>query len=1626
MDTPQRALGDQLLIDDLIDHLAAGLADGPLLVPAHSSPGQWLQRYQQAVGHPLRQQTLQWVIDPDGLGLPAGDPPPLTARQVLRFYGYPSPRTPAQRGVVLDALRQDKSFAGPMLPEAFARLHQDVQTLVTQLRTLITRLELADEPFNLAALTQTRCTLTSGSFWAETMDNAAAWLQATVEHPAFLALAPVQGLTPHDYEFDPGTGAISGTRADGSRVEIDHAQLLALPLAGQFDQLNMLGTQLNLRIRQDARWSLAQLLTLHQLPLPTDRESAWDLQERLQQARPVAIPLACDFANSDIALQHYAQASEALPAKPRWGNYWETLEPGALMLTGEQRIQVINTVTRFLPSSDTRLLDLLLGTSVLDEPDACLHRLLNSATAQQLARQLLVAVGWYGQRADESTSHASYDALVLGALILSLDRQAGEVRYRVAGMDLNHARFWGHRYADLRDEVAMHLVNCGVVSARTAPLATHLMLAGVAPECLVRDIPGSLYFMRSYAWMIFKQGVLQAEALARGVSRQLSYIDVMTLGASEGPADELPWREHCATVSLIDWGVANARLHPGRQSVELAEVQALKQHLATRVNALRHASATLATALTTRYAVALADLQRVFPDQPLLERPCLLWSGGPMNPPPYKPKDGGPQLSLVHLHMSGHLNPIDTMWRASDSALSLSTLKPRFNQLGNVNALFNQAAQTHVTRLKQAYSLTLQYLLVQLPLFDRQAVQQGEVQILVVRQPAKVPLDLEPAVDKQARTGRFGVLLRCDFRDQTRYYELFPLINQVQYNPRLPADLDIGGKPLHIVTGSPTSTRPQSVLITGTTAALDWQAYASGNVPRPDQTATVVIDRLPQPLPADTADDLSFDSPRSIALAQAIANQHFFLDIDTLLEAARGSTVLEDQQRALDALVQGILSLVPFFACVPELASGDTRRVIDGSWRCLFDVLGLFAPTRLFVSRSLASLKSALPASRRLLQLTAFSTRYLNATLNPLDSVPSLLNLGRLGWLQLNQAGEHLLDTAVGLARKRRVQGAGIDYSRLLDRADVGLAKLPQAEGITSLLVVHRSQAWHGFDPFSGKPYGPALEPLHLDSALPVIPMHNADGYKAWVVEPSFDTPPLIIHRGDAIDLLHHNRLWRLNPQRPAQLNELASPAYLQLAETFATSCPTSRAKRSPVPLLCFSKKLYWFHRSIHRRRVQALDHLRVVPGPSIGGAARKLVLHRRVYEVAPREGEFQLMALSPREPLVYRQHVSARRIDHEPQFGLPGDELDNLLENQTQVLNLAGIVDGIDDSRTLRALDVTLPGVFTQPQWVVEADTGVFYRTPATPTGPDTLQLQQLDYSRGGTDQALIDAFCQWRHQHLKAAGLIPDQPLVMLPPLETLYLQLTRRGIEPERLARIREQAASLSVMKQRELLLNLSDQGRHLDITVVSRPVQLDIWPPRPPAASGLSINRYLAEQASASTLAQVEKTGIGSANIMGPTLQDARRMQVAEPVVMWQYSKLGDADYTEVILKTGAGNCDQLAHIAHELIRTNGGTATIWHTVPAAHAFVVVGAHPLSLTHTWHFSEAAWSGLWICDPWTSITCHAPDYLRVLRAKMFEWDSQAIAVQFNDAGNQRWARASDPRWLQLLTDSRKYPRA
>ncbi|QUW65931.1 hypothetical protein KFQ04_27655 [Pseudomonas synxantha] len=263
-------------------------------------------------------------------------------------------------------------------------------------------------------------------------------------------------------------------------------------------------------------------------------------------------------------------------------------------------------------------------------------------------------------------------------------------------------------------------------------------------------------------------------------------------------------------------------------------------------------------------------------------------------------------------------------------------------------------------------------------------------------------------------------------------------------------------------------------------------------------------------------------------------------------------------------MLEALLGFIPFWTCGHDLASGEIKRVLDGTLGCFFDMLGLIMPTKGFITSGWGRLIKPAPAYLKLLQLTRLSATFINELLNPLEAVPSLVRLTAYGLARLNHSGQRALAGALRHAQQRLAHGTPMDYARLINRADVRPGVLMHPEGLTPLLAIRRANAWHAFDPFSARPYGPALEGLQLDTTMAVTPVSFADGYKVLVVEPFFDTAPLLIQRADATDLLDQGRVWRLSHKHPSQLDELTSEAHAKLTDHFDSVCPVGRAKRSP------------------------------------------------------------------------------------------------------------------------------------------------------------------------------------------------------------------------------------------------------------------------------------------------------------------------------------------------------------------------------------------------------------------------------------------------------------------------------
>lgn len=287
---------------------------------------------------------------------------------------------------------------------------------------------------------------------------------------------------------------------------------------------------------------------------------------------------------------------------------------------------------------------------------------------------------------------------------------------------------------------------------------------------------------------------------------------------------------------------------------------------------------------------------------------------------------------------------------------------------GNIHQRFDTAFSAHIERLKQAYSTLIEDLLAQLPLADRMYLQQADLQLLTLKKEPGKDLALLSPEEELARSARMGVILRGTSATAVQEYELFPLLNRVHKRSGAPLAFREGGTLITVISGTPHATHPVTPLLIGDDLPLDWDAYASGRPPRPGQRAKVIVHTLwsfrPTSAPPPTT-ALTYGSALNRTIAQAIVQQHFFLEVDALHAHARGTTQREQLQQRWDRLWQRLKAFVPFWSCAEDLGSGNTRRVIDGGYACFIDLLTLLFPTQHFLKASLSVLKKTAPLPPR-------------------------------------------------------------------------------------------------------------------------------------------------------------------------------------------------------------------------------------------------------------------------------------------------------------------------------------------------------------------------------------------------------------------------------------------------------------------------------------------------------------------------------------------------------------------------------------------------------------------------------------------------------------------------------------
>ncbi|WP_432216778.1 hypothetical protein ACREYJ_14970 [Pseudomonas kribbensis] len=831
------------------------------------------------------------------------------------------------------------------------------------------------------------------------------------------------------------------------------------------------------------------------------------------------------------------------PEVDNLGNYWGQLaadDPSLVTLSAETCL-LVKSLTRQEVPGNTRLLEYLLSTSgigaaVHDNAAVLLTQVIEHPASQGWARSCLQKLDWFGSGAGQAFTAQPPGQLLATALLLDINPFIGKQQNRksVGSYEMYSPHGLGRPAAVVLEGLRQHMVANQWVSHDAAPLAIHLCLARIAPEFIVRQIPTSMA-IGSLEWVAFCRVAALVEAVVQGAARVMTYSQIMAYARLEPVSQALADVHALALIDpVVDWALVNgvvtgADLKQDEQAATQKAVLAYQQYVAN----FSQVGIAYAAPLPDRRSIARAALERAAPGCDFLDRPLLnqrpgLWA----SPTP---------MSMIDLHMSGDL--IEQEWdlravfpdsKSTDLLSEISGNKrpalydpgvvsiyrryPKLLQLADNNVEFDHQLNDYLAALNTALTTTLKLSLARLSFFDLQEVLRGELTFFTVRDSAlntrTIPLgegqahraSWESQANKDAATGRFGIVM-CVSRGRTlRCYELFTLRGEIHRNDQLgklivqsgklesPARVDFRGD-LH----SADSPVPRQRL------PINRKCYIEGVANDFRVTSSeAIIDRLitlPAPATPTTpnhSEYKNFSDPRIEQIAALIVSRHPLMTFEQLKKSVMTPTALEQERAKGEVVATYIVDLaVPFKKCIEDLSSGDYNKVIDGVYGCAMDAIALVGTVAGAVGKTTSIVSRASTLSFKLGHLSRLAIATGISIFNPLDDLPSVVRgTGKLvyrGGMRLSRQAQEII--ALAKSQMRHVKGTHKSAQwfdaghRLMVGKGTWRPKAASAETLT-VLAARKGFYWYALDR-TGKAWGPKLRDFTIDAPFRLNRFHK-------------------------------------------------------------------------------------------------------------------------------------------------------------------------------------------------------------------------------------------------------------------------------------------------------------------------------------------------------------------------------------------------------------------------------------------------------------------------------------------------------------------------------------------------------
>ncbi|MFJ2364090.1 hypothetical protein ACIPIN_10385 [Pseudomonas sp. NPDC087697] len=829
------------------------------------------------------------------------------------------------------------------------------------------------------------------------------------------------------------------------------------------------------------------------------------------------------------------------PASDRLGNYWEQLtghDGESVVLTTSQYAEIRALTAQFVPKGQS-LLDTLYnnvqptlsGHVDWQNANETIAKLVSHTFSQELAKKYLGALGWYGSGDGETINENDLAQLLVTAILLELNPLFGvnEERNSFGTYDVYEPMSSVDRPLFIvREDVERHLVSNQRVSSGVAPLASHLLLAGIAPGFLVKSLPRGL-LAGSIGWVTFCQAVALVERNSTGASRFMTYEQVMWFASMDSISSSLAQLQGVLAIeSIIDWALINEVItHEAlTASAEEAAESAMSAYQ-LYVKDLAEGVKVFSTPLPSRKEIALTALKEAAPGCDFLEQRVLRHYSDRLSHS-YK-------MSMLDLHVEGELTSAEWDWR-EDGRLydrypllqGVSPNQPRFEaqvlehhgNLHRVMAASIKLAMSHMLsadlEIFETHAVT--FFTVRSSVSELVGQSSGQTGLVGVNTTAPKPK--ESQAKKDEATGRYGIVMCVSHgNNQILCYEMFTLQGICRVNTHLGNIIQQTGimsMPSRLeFKGSMTDLSPALPVFH---PRIDLRSYTHGTEPGTGIISDAVIEKLgtlaaPTSRPEQKRSAYQhFANSHITNIAQFIVTNRPLATVNELTEAATVLTEREQNIVTRDKVATSVVDLVvPFKKCIEDIASGERNRVVDGVFGCIMDGIGIFF-TALGVTTKILSIASrTVSLTSKVVSFARFGLKLTVSVFNPIDGLPTaayrsskaVLKSG----LQLGREGAQLVEAATSQLRRLTGKAKSVDLLQSANLPHLGQGTWrPRGStvDVLSVCAVSQKNHWYAVNRY-GKPWGKRLADFDFKQAfsLPDFSRALPAGYSRQIIQQS-------------------------------------------------------------------------------------------------------------------------------------------------------------------------------------------------------------------------------------------------------------------------------------------------------------------------------------------------------------------------------------------------------------------------------------------------------------------------------------------------------------------------------------------